>query len=136
VPDSLKVTIDDMFNKVVLYDHKINNVDMELLDCGDYLITVEFSTEKVYYDEVGVPTRTEYEGWIEIGFVDAAGDMYHLVRIPVTEKEMVFEFVHMIQPTQVVLNPYFLTLDLSPHENVHGGTRRGEVNHMSLQIEI
>jgi aminopeptidase N len=120
VPDSLKTTIDDMFNKVVLYDHKIIRVNDDLLDCGDFEIVVEFTTEKIYYDDKGVPNRVEYEGWLEIAFLDAGGEIYHIENLRITEKNNTFSMITMQKPAQIVLNPYFITLDITPHNNVHG----------------
>jgi len=114
VPDSLKTTVDDMFNKVVIYQHKIDKVDVNFLEDDSIQIILEFTAEKRYYDE-GKPEIMEYEGWLEVGFVDRLDNILSLEKVWVTQKSNIVEFTMEHMPDKVVLDPYFVTLDLTPY---------------------
>jgi ABC-type transport system involved in multi-copper enzyme maturation permease subunit len=117
VPDSLKVIIDEMFNQIVLYDHKIDKVVSEVNDDGYYVTTIDFTSEKRYYDEKGRPEIVDFAGWLEIGLVDDAPDLFQLEKVYISQKSNTIEIVSSVKPATVVLDPYTLYIDITPHNN-------------------
>ena len=117
VPDSLKTIIDDMYNKVVLYDHKVESVSWDFTEEDDIHVIVDFTTEKRYYDDEGKPEIVEYEGWLEIALTDRQGNIMLLDKVYVDKKENRVEFTLDQAPTNVVIDPYFITMDLAPYNN-------------------
>ena len=117
VPDSLKVIIDDMFNKIVLYDHKIDNVNTIALDDERFQTTLDFTTEKRYYDEKGVPEIVEYSGWLEIGLLNKDKEVIQLEKVYINQKTNKLEIVSTEKPAEILLDPYLLTIDQIPYNN-------------------
>jgi hypothetical protein len=116
VPDSLKATVDEMFNQVVIYDHKIIDATWSELEDESIVVNITFTTERREYDSEGKSETTEYDGWMEIALLDRKSEIIQVEKVPVNGKENHVSF-HLDQiPTSVVLDPYFVTLAITPYE--------------------
>lgn len=67
-PDSLKYMVDDMFNKITLYDLKCNSVTGEKKG-NQYQITMELEATKYYADSSGNQKQTPINDWIDVGIL-------------------------------------------------------------------
>ena len=124
VPDSLKILIDDLFNKIVIFEHKIEKVSSETLEDGRFKITLDFTTEKRYYDEKGHPEIKDYSQWIEIGLINDSyskgkkiKNVYQVDKVFVQQRNNSVEIISDKKPSEIIIDPYFLTLDLIPYNN-------------------
>ena len=124
VPDSLKVKIDEMFNQIVLYDYNLKKAEVEELENSKYKIKIEFSAEKQLYDAKGNPQKIDLAEWVEIGFLikDRLGKkktdkIIGTERVYITQKDNIIEFITETKPEEVIIDPYFLSLDKILHNN-------------------
>jgi len=117
VPDSLKATFDDMFYKVVVYDHKVQSAITETTPDNRYKTTLAFTTEKMYYDTNGHPEKAVYKDWVEIALLDRDGDILHIEEFFVTDGVNIVEIYTDIKPNEVYIDPYIRHIDLVPHDN-------------------
>lgn len=67
-PDSLKSVVDDMFNKITLYDLKCNSVDCIKKD-NHYIVNMELEATKFYADSSGNQKPVEINDWIDVGIL-------------------------------------------------------------------
>lgn len=71
-PDSLMYYLDDTWNKITLYDNKASTVTAKKISEGEYDVTINFSSQKLYADGSGMETPAKYEGdYIDIGIYAA-----------------------------------------------------------------
>jgi len=125
VPDSLKTTIEDLFEKIVIYEHKVESVSTVTTDDFFYKTTLKFTSEKRYYDEKGNPEIVPFIDWLEIGLLDSEKKIIHLETVYVSEKENTIEIVSAKSPDTVYLDPYIRYIDLAPQNNSQGGKSKG-----------
>jgi aminopeptidase N len=117
IPDSLKTIFDDMFNKVVAYNNKLEKVTSEETDTGTYKNTVTFTFEKRYFDKDGKPEILEIAEWVEIGLLDSDKNILKLEKVYVAERENTVEIMSETKPAEIVLDPYFVLMDVTAFDN-------------------
>ncbi|MCB0849121.1 MAG: ABC transporter permease [Bacteroidetes bacterium] len=67
-PDSLKNVVDDMFDKITLFDLKCNSVQCEKKG-NRYSVTMELEAKKYYADSSGNQKQTRINDWIDVGIL-------------------------------------------------------------------
>jgi ABC-type transport system involved in multi-copper enzyme maturation permease subunit len=67
-PDSLMYYLEDTWNKITLYDNRAEEVTATKVAEGEYDITLNIRSQKLYADETGRESDAEYEAdYIDIG---------------------------------------------------------------------
>jgi aminopeptidase N len=117
IPDSLKTIFDDMFNKVTAYQHHLEKVTSEETEEGMFKNTVTWTSEKRLFDKDGKPETMEIAEWIEIGLLDKDKNILKIEKVYVTAKENTVEIMSETKPAEIVIDPYFVTLDLTTYDN-------------------
>jgi len=75
-PDSLKQVVEDMFNRITLFDLKC--VEAGYKKKGNkYEVTLDVETGKVYADSMGNGTGVKPNDWIDIGIMKYDGNGKH-----------------------------------------------------------
>ncbi|MDQ3535924.1 MAG: hypothetical protein M3421_09905 [Bacteroidota bacterium] len=71
-PDSLLYYLDDTWNRITLYDNKIEEAESEKLADGSYQVTLKLNSQKLYADSAGMESPASYKGdYIDIGIFAA-----------------------------------------------------------------
>jgi hypothetical protein len=126
-PDSLKYYLDDTWNKITLYDNKAEKATAKKISDGEYEITLEVKSQKLYADETGREENAQYESdYIDIG-VFAAEDKDENGR---TRVNPLYIQKHKIKPGQSTItikvkgepvkagiDPYNKLIDRLPDDN-------------------
>ncbi len=126
-PDSLKYYLDDTWNKITLYDNKAEKATAKKISDGEYEITLEVKSQKLYADETGREENAQYESdYIDIG-VFAADDKDENGR---TRVNPLYIQKHKIKPGQSTItikvkgepvkagiDPYNKLIDRLPDDN-------------------
>jgi ABC-2 type transport system permease protein len=126
-PDSVKYYLDDTWNKITLYDNKAVKATAKKLTEGEYEITLDLQSQKLYADETGRESNAEYEAdYIDVG-VFAAEDKDENGR---TRVNPLYIQKHKIAPGQTNLtikvkgdpvkagiDPYNKLIDRIPDDN-------------------
>jgi len=116
IPDTLKTTVHEMLNEIVMYDHKIDKVRLEYGDDYDCLISVDFTTEKLVFDTEGKRENLDYQGWLEIGLLDRQKNLISQEKVKVEGKTNHVVLVAQEKPYEVILDPWMLTINRNTTE--------------------
>ncbi|MGB3465368.1 MAG: M1 family aminopeptidase [Cyclobacteriaceae bacterium] len=127
-PDSLKYYIEDSFKNIVLYSNKVNNTTYKKLDNGQYEVTLDVNSDKMYFDGNGKLLRNgEQPNYLDIGVfgADEKNDNGMLVKKPlILEKRWVkpgsnrYTFVVDEFPSKAGIDPYNKMIDRIPADNL------------------
>jgi aminopeptidase N len=117
MPDSLKTTFDDMFKQVTVYNLSLDEATSEETEDNLYKTTLTFTAEKRYFDDKSQPAIAELNQWLEIGLLDEDKNIFQLERIHLSEKKNTVEIISGMKPTEVVLDPYLINLNMNAYLN-------------------
>lgn len=67
MPDSLHYLITDWFKEITLYDNRVQSATYQILDDGQYEVTMEIESYKMKADTLGRETKVPVGDWIDIG---------------------------------------------------------------------
>jgi ABC-2 type transport system permease protein len=119
--------IEDLFEKITLYEFSVNEAKAEALNDGRYRITLAITTAKVYSDENGKETTAEFNSPVNIGLFTkhpqnrsfrTNEDVIHLkLRSPGNGKSTV-EFIVDKLPLFAGINPYSVLIERDTANNV------------------
>ena len=124
--DEEQSLISDLFERVTLYDLKVNNPTAVRRADGRWDVTVPVVASKVYVDSIGAETMAPLNEHIEVGLFTAepgrdAFDASHVVmleRRPLRSGRQVLKFTTDKKPTFAGVDPYNLYIDRSSVDNV------------------
>jgi ABC-2 type transport system permease protein len=117
-PDSLHYIVEDMFEKIVLYDNKIISADYRQLSNGTYETTIKLEMKKMKADEKGKETEIAMNDWIEIGIYDSeiktakplGKELYRAIH-RFSGGETTLTVVTSEKPVSVTIDPCLLLVD-------------------------
>lgn len=120
VPDSLDQMVDDMFEKITLYENR--GVEAIASKKGDelYEVTFTFDTKKMYSDTLGREEIVPMNEYLEIGlFSDKdAREPIYMARHLVKDGENSIKIEVPEEPLKAGIDPYCLLVDRNPDDNL------------------
>lgn len=123
-PDSLKETLSDLFERIVVFDNKVRNVTVQKTD-KQYKVTMLVNTAKTKSDSLGKAKDALMNDWIDIGVFAknednnaALGKELIFKKYKITGKEQKIEFTLPVEPYMVGIDPYNKLIDLDPDDNI------------------
>lgn len=123
-PDSLKETVKDMFERIVVFENSIKEWKAVKTPDGKYKVTATIACIKTRSDSIGKGKEVKPDDWIDIGaFVrnesnyGALGNSIHLKKINVTGNEQRIEFIVAKEPYMVGIDPYNKLIDKNTGNN-------------------
>ncbi len=126
-PDSLHYYLEDSFEKITLYNNKVNEATYTALDNGRYKVDVEVQSAKNYYDgngkDLGAPEKLNL---LEIAVFQNDTVINGMTKkVPlILEKKWVkpgkttFSFTTDKEPVKAGIDPYNKMIDRIPDDNV------------------
>ena len=117
-------TITDMFEEIVLFDLKVNDVSVAVLDGGIYEVSFDYTATKYQADGEGFETEVEISDWIDIGVLgEKLGDaevpeLLHLEKVRVVENSGNVTIRVDKKPVSVGIDPLNKLIDRNPDDNV------------------
>ena len=125
VPDSLAYLFDDMFDKIVLYDNRLDNPYYIKHDSNRYEVVLPLITKKEQADSIGNTTEMAMNDWIEVGIwkrtKNKAGNYednwLHLKKHKIKSGESTLRIFVDSKPEQAALDPNYLLIDRKPSDN-------------------
>lgn len=127
-PDSLKYLVIDLFEKVTLYDNKVDSVSVEQLPDGRYKSIIDVNVSKYRSGQQGSRTYSDSElenanvkslplsDYIEIGLFDESKELY-LEKHFFNAIDNQLEIITSERPTKVAIDPYYLLIDANIADN-------------------
>jgi aminopeptidase N len=118
--------IDDLFQKITLYDLKLEGSRINPLQNGQFLVTLNISTSKLYSDEAGNETIVPFDIPVYIGlfFTDPDGPNFNAEKVVFLEKRIVangsssIEIITDRRPEFAGIDPYNKLIDRTSDDNI------------------
>lgn len=125
-PDKYAYLLEDMFEKITLYDNRAKSATVVERDDGKFDVTLEYQAKKFYADAKGTETEAEaLDDWIEIGiYVERETEegppkddpLYlQLHRLDGTQSTLTITVDE--RPTHAGIDPRNLLIDREPDDN-------------------
>ncbi|MBS0446827.1 MAG: hypothetical protein JSR59_12865 [Proteobacteria bacterium] len=116
-PPSMQYLIDDMFERIVIYDnHAVSAVSKPLPD-GRHEVTVTVAATKRVADALGKESDVAIADDIDIGVLDANDAPLALERHRIDKPEMTFTLVVQGRPAKAGIDPLNKLIDRKPDDN-------------------
>ncbi|MFM7766441.1 MAG: M1 family aminopeptidase, partial [Bacteroidota bacterium] len=122
-PDSLRYLINDLFKIITLFDNRVLEANVKIVDQG-YETTLKIQATKMYADSMGRETPANLDDWIEIAVLEepAKGKRYgkpiESRRVRMRDKVATFTFVTKQKPWQAGIDPFYYLVDRIPDDNL------------------
>ncbi|MDP1801140.1 MAG: M1 family aminopeptidase [Bacteroidota bacterium] len=124
-PDSLKETVKDMFERIVVYDNSVKNWSFKKTGDGKFKITTTVSCIKTQSDSLGKAKEVVPNNWFDIavfakGKTNAKqlGDVVYIKKHKISNKEQAIEFIVDKEPFMVGIDPYNKIIDKETVNNI------------------
>jgi ABC-2 type transport system permease protein len=120
--------LEDLFERITLYDNRLKNATYRELADGKYEITMRLSAQKLVVDDQQQETPVSMNDWIEIGAFAAPpagssyGDTLYRQRVRLTAGDHELKFVVDQIPHRVGVDPFYLLIDRMPEDNLQKPT--------------
>jgi len=66
-PDSMQYVISDLFEKITLFENKVNSAEYVKVSDKEYTVTLELASKKLSADTLGTETQATLNDWIDVG---------------------------------------------------------------------
>jgi ABC-2 type transport system permease protein len=123
-PDSLQYLVEDMFEKITLYENRITEAKYKDLGNNNYLVSMELDSKKFYADSLGNEKEQAYKDLIEVGIFteDKEGGKstqkpLYLQKHWIPAGKTKLEFTVKGKPVKAGIDPYNKLIDRNPGDN-------------------
>jgi hypothetical protein len=125
-PDSLQYLVTDLFERITLYENKVDSASYRKLPDGQYRVTVTVDTKKLYADSLGNETAANSRDFIDVGVLGrkkGKDGKYQDVPLLVQKRRLQpgrnrLEFTVPDKPERVGIDPFNKLVDRNPDDNV------------------
>ncbi len=117
-PPEMQYLIDDMFERIVIYDNRAVSASAKKLANGRYEVTVSLSAKKFVADELGKETEARLADLIDVGVLDAKGEPLALERRRIDREQSSVSFIVDKLPATAGIDPLNKLIDRKPKDNV------------------
>jgi ABC-2 type transport system permease protein len=116
-PAELQYMIDDMFEKIVVYDNHATSASMKALPGGRWQVTMQVVARKFVADALGKESDAPLNDLIDIGVVDADGNAIAVEKKRLTSEQSTFTLVVDRKPAKAGIDPLNKLIDRKPEDN-------------------
>ncbi len=117
-------TITDMFERIVLFDLKVNEAAVTELDNGEYEVSFDVIAKKFEADGDGMETEIPFSDWVDIGVLGEENpetlvkDIIHIEKVRLNGEFGRYSFRVAEKPEYVGIDPLNIMIDRNPDDNV------------------
>lgn len=115
-PDSMQYFITDAFEKITLYDNKVDKVK-QVGKNNMYQVSLDITAQKIYADSMGRETPAPKVGYVEVGIYKDRKSMPYLHRFLMVPGKNHLEIPLNFKPYKAVVDPRVLLIDKKPDDN-------------------
>ena len=116
-PPELQYAVDDLFEKIVVYDNRAVSATMKPLAGGRYEVTMKVIAKKRVADALGKESDEPLADFIDVGVIDANGDAIATRRQRITAEESTFTMIVDRLPVKAGIDPLNKLIDRKPGDN-------------------
>ena len=122
-PDSLQYIIEDMFEKITLFENKAKKVTYRKSDGDKYVLDLTFEAKKLNADSLGNETEIPMNDWIDIGVYGEPKEgekdrLIYLKKHKVKPGELTIQIEVDEKPIKAGIDPINKLIDRNPDDNV------------------
>ncbi|MEP7303026.1 MAG: M1 family aminopeptidase, partial [Caldimonas sp.] len=116
-PPELRYLVDDLFDRIVVYDNRAVSATMKALPGGLWEVTMSVVAKKRVADELGKESDVPLDDLIDIGVIDARGDAIAIEKKRITGERASFTMVVDQRPAKAGIDPLNKLIDRKPEDN-------------------
>ncbi|MES2261866.1 MAG: M1 family aminopeptidase [Pseudomonadota bacterium] len=117
-PPEQAYLIDDLFNRIVLYDNRALGANARKRADGKYEVTLTVHASKLRADELGAEQEVPLHDLIEIGVDDKDGNSLLRERRLISQKESTIKVIVGARPARAGIDPDNKLIDRKPDDNL------------------
>jgi len=124
-PDSLRETVKDLFERIVLFDNSVKKWAYVKTNDGKFKITADLSCIKTRNDSVGKAKEIDPNDWIDIGVFSkneknksTFGEIIYMRKVKINNKTQKLEFIVDKEPYLFGIDPFNKLIDKEAGNNV------------------
>lgn len=124
-PDSLKESVKDLFERIVVYDNSIKSWSFKKINDNDYKVTMVVKCDKTQSDSLGKAKEVLPADWIDIGIFTKneknqshQGEPLYMKKVKIKAKEQTIELHVAKEPFSVGIDPYCKLIDKNMGNNL------------------
>lgn len=117
-PEAFAYLIDDLFERITLYDNRTESASMKKNAAGGWDVTLKVKAVKYRSDDKGKQSKVEFADYMDVGGVDADGAAIYLEKRKVPEGESTITFSMPTKPAKVGVDPLNKLVDRNGDDNV------------------
>jgi len=116
-PPELQYLVEDLFEKIVVYDNRAVSATMKELSAGKWEVTMKVVAKKRVADELGKESDVALDDLIDIGVIDEKGDAIAVERKRIKGEEATFTMTVDKRPVKAGIDPLNKLIDRRPGDN-------------------
>ncbi len=124
-PDSLQFLVTDLFEKIILFENKVNDATVVKTGDQEWEVTLDVSAKKLEADTLGTETNVPIRDWIDIGvytFKDGKEQLTYLKKHKFEENEKTITITVNEDPVKAGIDPINKLIDRNPTDNTKAVT--------------
>ena len=118
--------IEDLFQRITLYDFDLRQVDVNQLDNGHYKISINVNAQKFYADPQGNEIQADLDIPVDIGLflrhpkdpLFTEDDIIHLKKVKLAKDGKLTEFIVEQKPLWVGVDPFNILIERNIDDNL------------------
>jgi aminopeptidase N len=116
-PPELQYLVEDLFEKIVVYDNRAVSATMKQLAGGKWEVTMKVVAKKRVADELGKESDVALDDLIDIGVIDEKGDAIAVEKKRIKAEETSFTMTVDKRPVKAGIDPLNKLIDRRPGDN-------------------
>jgi hypothetical protein len=116
-PPEMQYLIDDLFERIVLYDNRAVSATAKALPDGRYEVTMKLIAKKRVADELGKESDVPIADFIDVGALDEKGDPIAIERRKFDQENASVTLVVLRKPAKAGIDPLNKLIDRTPKDN-------------------
>ena len=116
-PPDMQYLIDDLFERIVLYDNRALSATAKPLAGGRFEVTLKVLAKKLVADAQGKEQEVALADIVDVGVLDDAGEPLVLERRRITQADNTFTLIVDRQPAKAGIDPLNKLIDRQPKDN-------------------
>jgi ABC-2 type transport system permease protein len=116
-PPELQYLVEDLFEKIVVYDNRAVSATMKELAGGKWEVTMKLVAKKRVADELGKETDVALDDLIDVGVIDEKGDAIAVEKKRIKAEETSFTMTVDKRPVKAGIDPLNKLIDRRPEDN-------------------
>jgi aminopeptidase N len=117
-PPELQYLVEDLFEKIVVYDNRAVSATMKELAGGKWEVTMKVVAKKRVADELGKETDVALDDLIDVGVIDEKGDAIAVEKKRIKAEETSFTMTVDKRPVKAGIDPLNKLIDRQSDDNV------------------